>query len=206
MRHVLRVLVAVTIMLTVASPAYAGSRSFRRWRPGVRRPDAVRNADEHLRRLGRRRPVVRLEHRLLLGTADRQHRPFVQLHERLPTTRLRLSQPPSARPPVRRRPLEPDEPASGSIDSSSTDMKQHCWARAWYDEPTCVAWAEDLLPGVRVRRVDWRNCGGSGPTMPRATRSSWWRMRGCCSPDGLVLELEEEHRATAHCRDATALL
>jgi hypothetical protein len=30
------------------------------------------------------------------------------------------------------------------------DMKRHCWARPWYDEPTCLAWAETFYAGVRI--------------------------------------------------------
>ena len=30
------------------------------------------------------------------------------------------------------------------------DMKRHCWARPWYDEPTCLAWAETFYVAVRV--------------------------------------------------------
>ena len=31
-----------------------------------------------------------------------------------------------------------------------TDMRQHCWSRAWYDEPTCLAWAEAFYTAVRA--------------------------------------------------------
>ena len=30
------------------------------------------------------------------------------------------------------------------------DMKRHCWSRRWYDEPTCLAWAETFYAVVRV--------------------------------------------------------
>lgn len=30
------------------------------------------------------------------------------------------------------------------------DMKRHCWARPWYDEPTCLAWAQTFYAGVRI--------------------------------------------------------
>jgi hypothetical protein len=30
------------------------------------------------------------------------------------------------------------------------DMKGHCWARPWYDEPTCLAWAETFYTAVRI--------------------------------------------------------
>jgi hypothetical protein len=30
------------------------------------------------------------------------------------------------------------------------DMKAHCWSRPWYDAPTCFAWAETFYAGVRV--------------------------------------------------------
>jgi hypothetical protein len=30
------------------------------------------------------------------------------------------------------------------------DMKAHCWSRAWYDEPTCLVWAEAFYAVVRV--------------------------------------------------------
>ncbi len=30
------------------------------------------------------------------------------------------------------------------------DMRRHCWSRAWYDAPTCFSWAETFYAGVRV--------------------------------------------------------
>jgi hypothetical protein len=30
------------------------------------------------------------------------------------------------------------------------DLKRHCWARPWYDEPTCLAWAQTFYAGVRL--------------------------------------------------------
>jgi Prokaryotic phospholipase A2 len=30
------------------------------------------------------------------------------------------------------------------------DMKRHCWSRPWYDEPTCLAWAETFYAVVRI--------------------------------------------------------
>ncbi len=30
------------------------------------------------------------------------------------------------------------------------DMKHHCWARPWYDEPTCLAWAATFYSAVRL--------------------------------------------------------
>jgi hypothetical protein len=30
------------------------------------------------------------------------------------------------------------------------DMRRHCWARPWYDEPTCLTWAETFYAAVRV--------------------------------------------------------
>ena len=30
------------------------------------------------------------------------------------------------------------------------DMKAHCWSRPWYDEPTCFGWAETFYAAVRV--------------------------------------------------------
>ena len=30
------------------------------------------------------------------------------------------------------------------------DMKRHCWSRPWYDEPTCLAWAETFYAAVRI--------------------------------------------------------
>jgi len=32
------------------------------------------------------------------------------------------------------------------------DMRRHCWSRPWYDTPTCMAWAETFYAGVRVGR------------------------------------------------------
>jgi phospholipase A2-like protein len=30
------------------------------------------------------------------------------------------------------------------------DMRSHCWSRPWYDEPICFAWAETFYAAVRV--------------------------------------------------------
>ena len=30
------------------------------------------------------------------------------------------------------------------------DMRRHCWSRPWYDEPTCLAWAETFYAVVRL--------------------------------------------------------
>jgi hypothetical protein len=30
------------------------------------------------------------------------------------------------------------------------DMRRHCWSRPWYDAPTCFSWAETFYAGVRV--------------------------------------------------------
>jgi phospholipase A2-like protein len=30
------------------------------------------------------------------------------------------------------------------------DMRSHCWSRPWYDGPTCFAWAETFYAAVRV--------------------------------------------------------
>lgn len=30
------------------------------------------------------------------------------------------------------------------------DMRRHCWARPWYDEPTCLAWAATFHAAVRI--------------------------------------------------------
>jgi Prokaryotic phospholipase A2 len=30
------------------------------------------------------------------------------------------------------------------------DMKRHCWSRAWYDAPTCFAWADTFYAAVRL--------------------------------------------------------
>ena len=30
------------------------------------------------------------------------------------------------------------------------DMRRHCWARPWYDEPTCLVWAQTFYAAVRV--------------------------------------------------------
>jgi hypothetical protein len=30
------------------------------------------------------------------------------------------------------------------------DMKHHCWSRPWYDEPTCLAWAATFYTAVRL--------------------------------------------------------
>jgi hypothetical protein len=30
------------------------------------------------------------------------------------------------------------------------DMRRHCWARPWYDTPTCLAWAHTFYAAVRI--------------------------------------------------------
>ncbi len=30
------------------------------------------------------------------------------------------------------------------------DMKHHCWSRPWYDEPTCLTWAATFYSAVRL--------------------------------------------------------
>ena len=55
------------------------------------------------------------------------------------------------------------------------DMQSHCWSRPWYDAPTCFVVGGDVLRRrSRGRRAvaPSQSAGGSGPSMPRATRSS----------------------------------
>ena len=198
MRHVLRVLVAVTSVLTVASPASAGSVHSASADQAFVETHAVRHVDHRLRRRGRQRHVVRLDHRLLLGTTCRQHRPLVQLHQRLPPPRLRLPQPAAARPPLRRRPLERRQPQA----RRSAVPRRH-------EAPLLVAAVVRRADLPRVgrdllrRRADWR----AGRSATSRSECEWFwaldaqghsqqlvqhaRRR---TPDRLVVELEEEHR------------
>ena len=43
------------------------------------------------------------------------------------------------------------EPTRKRVDQLFlADMKRHCWSRPWYDEPTCFAWAQTFYTAVRV--------------------------------------------------------
>ena len=143
-------LVAVTSVLTVASPASAG-RPFRRSRQGVCRTHDVCHVDERVHRRRRKRPVVRLEHRLLLGATRRQHRPIVQLHKRLPTARLRIPQP--ASPDGDTDPGTGTAPAASESTSSSCRHEGALLVAPWYDEPTCFSWAATFYAASGGRRA-----------------------------------------------------
>ena len=150
MRHVLNVFVAVTTVLTVASPASAGSvHSASADQAYVERMMYATSISGFVAAVGSDQ-LVRLEHRLLLGATGRQHRSDVQLHQLVPSPRLRLSQPATARPALR----------PGSLDRRIAQAgrpvvpRRHEGAIAGRvrgtTTPTCMAWAETFYAGVRV--------------------------------------------------------
>jgi hypothetical protein len=149
MRHVLRVLVAVTIVLTVASPAFAGS---------VHSPSADQAFVE---RMLYTTPISGFLSAVgsdtwfdwstdfcsapLVGNTGRSFN-FTNACRRHDFGYRNLQ-------------LLDRRYGGGHWNSSSrkrvdqqflADMKRHCWARAWYDEPTCLAWAETFYAGVRI--------------------------------------------------------
>ena len=149
MRHVLRVLVAVTIVLTVASPALAGSvRSPSADQAFVERMLYATPISEFLAAVGDdtwfdwstdfcSAPLVGNTGRSFNFTdACRRHdfgyRNLHLLDRRYgaghwtPLTRLRVDR------------------------QFLVDMRHHCWSRAWYDEPSCLAWAAAYYRAVRL--------------------------------------------------------
>ena len=149
MRHVLRVLVAVTIVLTVASPALAG-------------PVHSASADQaFVERMLFTTPIsgfldavgsdtwfdwsTDLCSAPLVGNTGRSFN-FTNACRRhdFGYRNLQLL----------------DRRYGGSHWNSSSrkrvdqqllaDMKRDCWARPWYEEPTCLAWAETFYAAVRI--------------------------------------------------------
>ncbi len=149
MRHVLRVLVAVTIVLTVASPAFAGSfRSAAADQAFVERMMYTTSMSGFIAAVDSdtwfdwstdfcSAPLVGNTGRSFnFANACRRH-DFGYRNLQLIDRRY----------------------GGGHWNSSSrkrvdqqflADMKRHCWARPWYDEPTCLAWAQTFYAGVRI--------------------------------------------------------
>lgn len=149
MRHVLRVLVAVTSVLTVASPASAGP---------------VRSAPADL---------AEIEHLLYVTPMD-QFIAAVGVDNWLDWTTDFCSAPlvgntgrtfnftkPCRRHDFGYRNLQLLDRRYGTHDWNPanrlrvdqqllTDMYSHCHARAWYDKPTCFAWASVFYTAVRI--------------------------------------------------------
>ena len=149
MRHVLRVFIAVTIVLTVASPASAG-------------PPHTASADQaYVERLLYSTPMntfiatvgtdnwfdwsTDLCSAPLVGNTGRtfnftnscRRHDFGYRNLQLLDRRYGVGHWNSA---TRRR-----------VDQQFLlDMKRHCWSRPWYDEPTCLAWAETFYAVVRI--------------------------------------------------------
>ena len=149
MRHVLRVLVAVTTVLTVASPAFAGSvRSAATDQAFVERMLYTTSMSGFIAAVGSdtwfdwntdfcSAPLVGNTGRSFNFTNACRRHDFGYRNLQLIDRRY----------------------GGGHWNSSSrkrvdqqflADMKRHCWARPWYDEPTCLAWAETFYAGVRI--------------------------------------------------------
>jgi len=149
MRHVLRMLVAVTITLTVASPASAGSpHSDASDQAFVERMLYATTLSNFVASVGTdpwfdwttdfcSAPLVGNTGRSFNFTnACRRHdfgyRNLHLLDRRYgaghwtPFTRLRVDR------------------------QFLVDMRHHCWSRAWYDEPSCLAWAAAYYRAVRL--------------------------------------------------------
>jgi Prokaryotic phospholipase A2 len=149
MRHVLRVFVAVTSVLTVASPVSAGP---------VHSPSADRAFVEHLlyatpisgfiAAVGSDRwfdwstdfcsaPLVGNTGRTFNFTNACRRHDFGYRNLQLLDRRYGPGNWTAA---SRRR-----------VDQQFLlDMKRHCWSRPWYDEPTCLAWAATYYTAVRL--------------------------------------------------------
>ena len=189
--------VAVTTVLTVASPALAGPCSFRIGRSGLRRAHDVRHIPHQLR--GRPSAAT-------TGSTG------------APTSARRRS---SATPAGRSTSPTPAVATTSGIATCNcstavtaavtgtrrrrkrvdvmflADMRRHCWSRPWYDAPTCFSWAETFYAGVRVggavvvrvRVVLGRRCPGplaaaDAGCVPSRPRSSRRRARRRRSVDG----------------------
>ena len=149
MRHVLRVLVAVTIVLTVASPAFAGSfHSAAADQAFVDRVMYTTSMSGFIAAVDSdtwfdwstdfcSAPLVGNTGRSFNFTNACRRHDFGYRNLQLIDRRY----------------------GGGHWNSSSrkrvdqqflADMKRHCWARPWYDEPTCLAWAQTFYTGVRI--------------------------------------------------------
>ena len=132
MRHVLRVFVAVTIVLTVASPASAGSvRSALADQAYVERMVYSTPMAGFIAAVGNdswfdwttdfcSAPLVGNTGRTFNFTNSCRRHDFGYRNLQLLDQQFLL------------------------------DMKRHCWSRPWYDEPTCLAWAQTFYAVVRI--------------------------------------------------------
>jgi hypothetical protein len=149
MRHVLRVLVAVTITLTVASPAAAGSlHSAAGDQAFVERMLYATSMTGFVASVGAdpwfdwntdfcSAPLIGSTGRSFnfMNACRRHDFGYRNLH--LLDRRYGAGHwTPSTRERVDRQFL--------------TDMRNHCWSRAWYDVPTCLGWAEAFYRAVRL--------------------------------------------------------
>ncbi len=149
MRHVLRVFVAVTIVLTVASPASAGSvHSAANDRVFVERLLYATPISSFVAAVGSdvwfdwstdfcSAPLVGNTGRSFDFTNACRRHDFGYRNLQL----------------LDRRYGTGDWNSTGRkrVDQQFlTDMKRHCWSRPWYDEPTCLAWAATFYSVVRL--------------------------------------------------------
>ena len=149
MRHVLRVFVAVTTVLTVASPASAGSVHTALADQGyVERMLYATPMSQFVAAVGSdawfdwstdfcSAPLVGNTGRSFNFTNSCRRHDFGYRNLQLLDRRYGAGQWNKAN---RRR-----------VDQQFLlDMKGHCWSRPWYDEPTCLAWAETFYAVVRI--------------------------------------------------------
>ncbi len=149
MRHVLRVLVAVTTVLTVASPAFAGSvRSAAADQAFVERMMYTTSMSGFIAAVDSdawfdwstdfcSAPLVGNTGRSFNFTNACRRHDFGYRNLQLIDRRYGGGHWNSA---GRKR-----------VDQQFlADMKRHCWARPWYDEPTCLAWAQTFYASVRM--------------------------------------------------------
>jgi Prokaryotic phospholipase A2 len=149
MRHVLRVFVAVTTVLTVASPAFAGPvHSAATDRAFVEQMLYATPISGFVASVGSdtwfdwstdfcSAPLVGNTGRTFNFTEPCRRHDFGYRNLRLLERRYGIDYWNSTE---RRR-----------VDQQFlADMKHHCWSRPWYDEPTCLAWAATFYSAVRL--------------------------------------------------------
>ena len=152
MRHLLRVLVAVTTFLTVLSPAAAAGRDASTDLQTVERlmyatpmPDFVADA---IRGDGWLDTSTDFCSAPLVGTTGRsfdfhdacRRHDFGYRNLRLLDRRYSPAVHVYWTASSRKR----------ADDRFRADMRAHCASRPWYDEPTCYAWSETFYRAVRV--------------------------------------------------------
>ncbi|HEY7628579.1 MAG TPA: phospholipase A2 [Ilumatobacteraceae bacterium] len=149
MKHILRVVVAVTIMLTVASPAAAGSNhSAANDEAYVEHIMYATSMRGFLDEVGSdtwfdwstdfcSAPLVGNTGRTFNFTNACRRHDFGYRNLHLLDQRYgRGHWTSSSRKRVDQQFLE--------------DMRDHCYGRRWWDEPTCLAWAQTFYSAVRV--------------------------------------------------------